>query len=134
MNSSTDLETRFRDAIARGAPLLSVKSGAHVERSFADEVAEGLAATPRWLPTRFLYDAEGSRLFEAITNLPEYYPTRTEAAILAEHADSIVQRVGRVTLVELGSGYSVKTAHLLRAFGDVRYVPIDVSADALMAA
>ncbi len=107
-------------------------------QAFARSVAAGLGDEPRWLHYRFLYDAEGSRLFEEITLQPEYYPTRTEAGILAEHADEIQRFTGPVTLVELGSGYSVKTEHLLSAYsrdeGPVRYVPVDVSDSALRAA
>lgn len=105
---------------------------------FARSVVLGLSDTPRWLPARFLYDAEGSALFERICEQPEYYPTRTEAAILAASADEIRERTGPVTLIELGSGSSVKTDHLLKAYarhGDpVRYVPVDVSASILRTA
>lgn len=98
---------------------------------FARAVALGLSDTPRWLPARFLYDAEGSALFERICGLPEYYPTRTEAAILARSASAIAARTGPVTLIELGSGSSVKTDTLLEAYAAsgeaVRYVPVDVS-------
>ena len=90
---------------------------------------------PRWLPSRFLYDARGSALFDAICELPEYYPTRTESAILAEHAASVADITGPVTLLELGSGSAVKTDHLLRAYaaraGRVDYVSVDVSEAAL---
>lgn len=104
-------------------------------RDFADAVALGLSDTPQWLPSRFLYDAQGSALFERICELPEYYLTRTEAAILRGVAPRLRQLTGPVTLVELGSGSSVKTDHLLAAYarnGDpVRYVPVDVSASIL---
>lgn len=94
--------------------------------------------TPSGWHCRFLYDAEGSRLFEAITEQPEYYPTRTEAAILERHAADIRAITGPVTLVELGSGYSVKTEHLLSAYAQddaqVDYVPVDVSINALRVA
>jgi L-histidine N-alpha-methyltransferase len=83
---------------------------------FARAVARGLSAAPRRVPCRFLYDARGSALYERITALPEYYPTRTEAQILADHAPDIARRTGPVTLVELGAGYSVKTEHLLAAY------------------
>jgi L-histidine N-alpha-methyltransferase len=66
----------------------------------------GLTDTPRWLPCQYLYDAEGSALFEEITRLPEYYPTRTEARILERHAADIRDATGPVTLIELGSGSS----------------------------
>lgn len=105
---------------------------------FARSVVLGLSDTPRWLPARFLYDAEGSALFERICEQPEYYPTRTEAAILAASAGEIRERTGPVTLIELGSGSSVKTDHLLKAYSGngeaVHYVPVDVSASILRTA
>jgi L-histidine N-alpha-methyltransferase len=104
-------------------------------REFADAVALGLSDTPRWIPSRFLYDARGSELFEAICELPEYYLTRTEAAILERHAPQLPGLTGPVTLVELGSGSSVKTDHVLAAYSaggmPVQYVPVDVSASIL---
>ena len=93
---------------------------------------------PRWLPSRFLYDARGSALFDEICGLPEYYPTRTESAILATHAGAVADITGPVTLLELGSGSAVKTDHLLRAYAGrvdrVDYVSVDVSEAALAAA
>jgi L-histidine N-alpha-methyltransferase len=107
-------------------------------REFALAVARGLTDVPRWVPARFLYDAAGSTLFEEITELPEYYLTRTEAAILARWAPEIGRLTGPATLIELGSGSSVKTDHLLRAYargnGSLRYVPVDVSASVLQVA
>ena len=102
---------------------------------FARSTIRGLTDRPRWLPCRFLYDAEGSRLFERICDTPEYYLTRTETAILAAQADTISQLTGAATIVELGSGSGRKTELLLdaygRAYGAVRYVPVDVSEYAL---
>jgi len=107
-------------------------------RDFAQAVALGLTDAPRWVPARFLYDAAGSALFEQICQVPEYYLTRTEAAILARVAPEISRLTGPVTLIELGSGSSVKTDHLLRAYargnGSLRYVPVDVSATVLQVA
>ncbi|HEX8008393.1 MAG TPA: L-histidine N(alpha)-methyltransferase [Trebonia sp.] len=98
----------------------------------------GLTATPKTLPPKWFYDAEGSALFEKITELPEYYPTRAERAILAEAADSVAALTGARTLVELGSGSSEKTRLLLdalRSAGTLRsYVPVDVSESALVLA
>jgi L-histidine Nalpha-methyltransferase len=95
----------------------------------------GLTATPKTLPPTWFYDARGSDLFEQITALPEYYPTRTEAALLTAHVDEIAALSGAGTLVELGSGSSAKTRLLLDAFlraGALRrYVPQDVSESAL---
>ena len=101
-----------------------------------DAVRSGLADDPKTLPSQFFYDAEGSRLFEQICDLPEYYLTRAEAEILADHAEPMADRLAHVeTIVELGSGSAVKTEHLLRAFGRrearLRYAPIDVSRSAL---
>ena len=103
----------------------------------ADALA-GLTATPKSLPPKWFYDAEGSALFEKITELPEYYPTRAERAILDAVAPRIAALTGAATLVELGSGSSDKTRLLLsalRAAGTLRsYVPVDVSESALVAA
>ncbi len=102
---------------------------------FARSVAEGLSREPRRLECRFLYDARGSELFELICSTPEYYPTRTEAALLERHAAEIAEITGQVRLVELGSGSSTKTVHILDAYlgvtGSARYVPVDVSRSAL---
>lgn len=104
-------------------------------REFARAVTLGLSDTPRWVPVRFLYDAAGSALFDEITHLPEYYPTRTETEILATYAADIARMTGPVTLVELGAGSAVKTDRLLAAYAadglEVAYVPVDVSATAL---
>lgn len=95
----------------------------------------GLTSSPPWLHNRYLYDAEGSRLFDAICETPEYYPTRTEDAILARHADAIRRATGPVTLIELGAGSAVKTDRLLTAYArdgaEALYVPVDVSRAAL---
>jgi dimethylhistidine N-methyltransferase len=101
--------------------------------SFACAVLEGLSKPRKTLPCRFFYDARGSELFEEITRLPEYYPTRTETAILEAHAAEIVAGVpdGGV-LVEFGSGSSIKTEILLRQLPRLgAYVSIDVSDSAL---
>ncbi|TYB40534.1 L-histidine N(alpha)-methyltransferase [Micromonospora sp. AP08] len=104
-------------------------------RSLREDVRAGLTATPKWLPPKWFYDARGSALFEEITRLPEYYPTRAERAVLAAHADDIAAVTGAKTLIELGSGSSEKTRLLLDAFtrhGDLgTFVPLDVSVSAL---
>ncbi|MGW9194345.1 L-histidine N(alpha)-methyltransferase [Micromonospora chersina] len=104
-------------------------------RSLREDVRAGLTATPKWLPPKWFYDARGSALFEEITRLPEYYPTRAERAVLAAHADDIAACTGAKTLIELGSGSSEKTRLLLDAFtrhGDLgTFVPLDVSVSAL---
>ena len=95
------------------------------------DVREGLLADQKWLPPKWFYDAEGSRLFEKITALPEYYPTRSEREVLAQRAAEVAERTGAHTLVELGSGSSEKTRLLLDALtahGTLEaFVPMDVS-------
>lgn len=102
----------------------------------AADVREGLTATPRRLPARLFYDAEGSALFEQITDLPEYYLTRAETALFEQHADEILAAAGSgLTVVELGAGSARKTIILLRALVErqdrVTFVPVDVSPAAL---
>jgi L-histidine Nalpha-methyltransferase len=104
--------------------------------AIAGDVLEGLSRQPKSLPPKLLYDAQGSALFEKITCLPEYYPTRTEAAILASHAEEICSRLGRnVSVGELGAGTATKTRILLRSLlrrqFSVNYFPLDVSDAAL---
>jgi L-histidine N-alpha-methyltransferase len=105
------------------------------ERSLHRDARLGLTSSPKWLAPKWFYDSRGSDLFEEITRLPEYYPTRTESSILVAHAGDIAARSGAHTLVELGSGSSEKTRLLLDALeqaGTLRqYVPVDVSASAL---
>ncbi|HEX3953529.1 MAG TPA: L-histidine N(alpha)-methyltransferase [Stellaceae bacterium] len=103
------------------------------EESFRDAVLGGLAQTPRALPCKFFYDARGSELFERICDVPEYYLTRTEIAILEEYADEIAAQIGpHARLIELGSGASRKVRILLQALKDpAAYVPVDISRDHL---
>ncbi len=121
--------------------ILQTGKQAEVLFDFANSVASGLARNPRQLECRFLYDTRGSELYEQITCQPEYYPTRTEATILARHVEEIRQLTGPVSIIELGSGSSAKTVHLLRAWtvaaatpAEVCYIPVDVSASALQVA
>jgi L-histidine Nalpha-methyltransferase len=109
----------------------------------ANDVLQGLCSTPKTLPPYLFYDARGSELYERITELPEYYLTRTERAIFETHADAMLQAVrahtrGPLQVIELGAGSAKKTelvlAAVLRAQRDCLYVPIDVSASALRAA
>jgi dimethylhistidine N-methyltransferase len=113
--------------------LLSERYALEGENEFAAAVIDGLSRPQKTLPCRFFYDARGSELFEEITRLPEYYPTRTEAAILEAHAGEMVDTVPRGgALVEFGSGSSLKTEILLRHLPRLGcYVMIDVSASAL---
>lgn len=102
------------------------------------DVREGLAQSPKMLPPKWFYDSVGSDLFDQITRLPEYYPTRTEAQILTDRSAEITAAAGADTLVELGSGTSEKTRMLLDAMRDGgqlrRFVPFDVDAGVLRAA
>jgi len=105
----------------------------------AEEVMLGLNMRPRCLPPKLFYDAAGSRLFDEITETPEYYPTRTERAILQEFAGAMVQQAGNnLTLVELGAGSASKTHVLIHALlrRQLRadFYPVDVSSSALQGA
>jgi L-histidine N-alpha-methyltransferase len=124
-----------------------VTASLHVERhlpkgflaaSLRADARTGLTASPKFLPPKWFYDAHGSALFEKITELPEYYPTRAEREILHAAASEIAAANRARTLVELGSGSSEKTRLLidaLRAAGTLRsYVPVDVSEPALLQA
>lgn len=106
-----------------------------LQRGLREDVHRGLSAEPKVLPPKYFYDARGSELFEDITRLPEYYPTRAERSILERRAAEIAKLTSAHTLVELGSGSSEKTHLLLRALqseGSLqRYVPVDVSESAL---
>ena len=96
------------------------------------ELQAGLLATPAFTAPKYLYDALGSRLFEAICLLPEYYPTRTEAAIFDANLAAIAQAVGLgATLIDLGAGNCAKAVRLFPALQPRQYVPIDISADFL---
>ncbi len=96
----------------------------------AADVRAGLTSRPRTLPPKYFYDARGSELFDEITRLPEYYPTRTERSLLEAHVDDVAALTGAETLIELGSGTSEKTRLLLRALTGAgtlrRFVPFDV--------
>ncbi len=102
--------------------------------AFRTAVVEGLGSTPKTLPCKFFYDAEGSRLFDRICELPEYYPTRTEIALLERHAAEIAALVGPdVGLVEFGSGAGVKIRLLLAALeSPAAYIPVDISREHLL--
>lgn len=99
------------------------------------DVLNGLTRHPKTLPPKWFYDARGSELFEEITRLPEYYPTRAERKILAARAEEIAAASGARTVIELGSGSSEKTRHLLDVLPELHsYVPVDVSESALTGA
>ena len=101
------------------------------ERTLAEDVLDGLTRPFKELPPKHFYDTRGSELFEAICDLPEYYPTRTERSILVANAARIAALTGASEVVELGAGYATKTRVLLDALQDAgsleRYLPVDVS-------
>ncbi|MFI6006035.1 L-histidine N(alpha)-methyltransferase [Streptomyces sp. NPDC051366] len=102
------------------------------ETALRADVQHGLTVSPKVLPPKWFYDARGSELFEEITRLPEYYPTRAEREILLARAGEIASASGARTLVELGSGSSEKTRHLIEAMPALdTYIPVDVSGSAL---
>jgi L-histidine N-alpha-methyltransferase len=110
---------------------IDVHVGEQAPRALPDDVLDGLTRPFKELPPKHLYDARGAELFDQICELPEYYPTRTERAILDGYADAIVRRTGMAELVELGSGTAAKTRVLLDAMDRAgtlwRYVPFDVA-------
>jgi L-histidine N-alpha-methyltransferase len=107
------------------------------ERSLADDVLDGLTRPFKELPPKHFYDAVGAELFDRICELPEYYPTRAERAILELRSDEIAAATGAGELVELGSGTAAKTRLLLRAMADAgtlqRFVPMDVTESMVLA-
>ena len=106
--------------------------------SLKRDARDSLTAAPRTLSPKYFYDDRGSQLFEEITRLPEYYPTRAERALLHRYAGEMAELAGAESLVELGSGSSEKTRALLDAMDAagrlISYVPVDVSAGALRGA
>ncbi len=122
-------------ALSELATMTRLSPRADWRQQLADDVCAGLTATPKQLPPKYFYDARGSELFEQITKLPEYYPTRAESEILEAVTDSLVGGLRPGELVELGSGSSRKTRLLLEAMhrhrSGRRYAPLDVSEDAL---
>lgn len=120
-------EVNYRAAAHRPAP--------EAIGDFRDAVLTGLAAPQKTVPARYLYDARGSALFEQITALPEYYPTRCEVALLKSRAADIARlAAGADALIEFGSGSSRKTPLVIEAAGIKTYVPVDISGDFLAAA
>src|SRR3954471_19487676 len=97
----------------------------------AEDVREGLSSPFKEIPPKYFYDERGSELFEQVTELPEYYPTRTERAILRQRSGEIVAAANPTTLIELGSGAAAKTRELLDAIAATgrleTYVPVDIS-------
>ena len=97
------------------------------ERTLREDVLDGLTRPFKEIPPKHFYDARGSELFEQICELPEYYPTRAERAILERYAPAIADRTEAVELVELGAGYATKTRLLIDAMELERFIPVDVS-------
>ena len=124
--SSAVAESTGRDRFEEDAP-----------HTMAQDVLKGLMADQKYIPSKYFYDARGSKLFEVICDLPEYYPTRTELRLLSAHATEIVRGLGQGDLVELGAGANWKIRTLLDALGpsgraEVRYVPVDVCGSGLL--
>src|SRR3954467_4856555 len=120
-------------ALARSALRYSARHEATACDSFADHVIAGLSDTPKWLSAKYFYDAAGSKLFEEITRLPEYYPTRTELSVLESCAAEISGYIPlSAALVEFGAGSSKKARIVIDAAPQLAaYVPVDISAEFL---
>lgn len=133
MSVSSEVRAPRSGAVERDRLRLVTVPCSSPEETFAGAVGRGLSGRPKSLPCRFFYDDAGSRLFEEICCLPEYYPTRTERAILLGAAGVIAEAAGEgATLAELGSGSSAKTRVLIEALlarqPGLHYVPVDISA------
>src|SRR6516225_12483797 len=127
-----------RTASGKAAPsLVNHLASDWASRALRDDVRHGLTQTPKSLPPKWFYDSAGSDLFDQITRLPEYYPTRAEAEILRARSGEVAAASEADTLVELGAGTSEKTRQLLNALrdrGSLRgFVPFDVDAGMLSA-
>jgi L-histidine N-alpha-methyltransferase len=108
------------------------RSAAAPDPAFLHDMLEGFSRPAKATPPIWFYDRRGSELFEAITDLPEYYPTRTETALLASHGADFLDAIGPDrAVVEFGAGSARKTPHLLGAIAPAAYVPIDISGDFL---
>ncbi len=118
----------------RASPQRAFRAGPFVPATFAEEAIAGLSAKPKWLLAKYFYDRAGSELFEQITALPEYYPTRAELSILEAHGSEIARLLPAGTaLVEFGAGSSRKVRLLLSAATLGAYVPVDISGEFLQA-
>ena len=120
-------------ALAGSALRYSARHEAAASESFAEHVVHGLSDSPKWLSAKYFYDAAGSELFEQITRLPEYYPTRTELRILQDHARDMSGYIPlSAALVEFGTGSTKKARILIDAAPQLAaYVPVDISAEFL---
>ena len=121
----------MRDTTTTDNVIIDVHMTTQDPESIREEIRSGLLATPKTLPTKYIYDDRGSELFERICTLPEYYQTRTEYKILMSYADRMIKLTGADELVELGSGAATKTRVLLDAMEQAKqlrfYVPFDMS-------
>ncbi|HKI98579.1 MAG TPA: L-histidine N(alpha)-methyltransferase [bacterium] len=127
MDSAHLVRRKFHDRL-----VLDIIESTDLRESFREDVLRGFTSDPKTIPPKYFYDERGSQLFEAITGLEEYYPTRTEAAILAQSGEEMLDAAGPgLTVVELGSGSSTKTRLLLERLAGrqerVDYIPIDIS-------
>ena len=127
MDSANLVRRQFHDRL-----VLDIIESTDLRKGFREDVLRGLTSEPKSIPPKYFYDERGSQLFEAITETEEYYPTRTEAGILAEHGEEMLDAAGTgLTVVELGSGSSTKTRLLLERLAArqprVEYIPIDIS-------
>jgi dimethylhistidine N-methyltransferase len=116
------------------APIPELIDLAPARDTFLEDVLRGLEAPAKALPPKYFYDARGSALFERICELPEYYPTRTELAMMRSHAAEMAAALGGgCALIEFGSGAGTKTEILIEALRPARYLPVDISREALSA-
>ena len=124
----------LKDATAP-RPVTVAQSVIRLDAGFLEDVLDGLGQAEKTLPAKYFYDERGSRLFDEICELEEYYPTRTETSLLARHAGAIAEQVGKgVTLLELGSGSSTKVRLLLDRLDEpAAYIPVDISKEHLEA-
>lgn len=130
MSRSSAIRVVSTDAGNTLAPQL--RQRAHGSAAVVAEISAGLLAAKPYTSPKYLYDGLGSKLFEAICELPEYYPTRTEAGIFAEHGAAMAQAIGTgTTLVDLGAGNCAKAASLFPLLQPAQYVPVDISRDFL---
>lgn len=138
MDVSLAYEISWQRPLKSAAAVMGKTTTVDPVLDFAFSARSGLSCFPRKIESRFLYDARGSKLFDLITEQPEYYLTRKETEILAQKSARIREIAGDATIVELGSGSSAKTDYLFRAWfaknNKVQYVPVDVSESALTAA
>ena len=131
MNLNQQQKEEIKNSSQRGLKFFDDQP---VAEDILTEVIAGLSRPQKVLPAKYFYDEQGSRLFEAITKLPEYYPTRIEIDLLRKHRETIAKLLqDDVWLLEYGSGASLKIRLLLQAIKPNCYVPMDISKDFLLA-